>query len=205
MYASGNLIVLLGPPGAGKGTQAVRLSAMLGVPAISTGEMLRRECESGSALGKVVRGVLDSGQLVSDDLMNRVIASRLRECDCENGCILDGYPRTVSQARFLDRFLQQANLPRPIVLDFEVETEEVVARLSMRGRTDDKPHTIRERLRVYRRNASKLVRYYSGKQYYRIRAGGTPEEVAGALLRILSGQPALRPRIRVPSYSVQTA
>src|SRR5581483_10063534 len=190
MYAGGgNLIVLLGPPGAGKGTQAVRLSATLGIPAISTGEMLRRECESGSVLGKVVQDVLNSGQLVSDDLMNRVIASRLRECDCENGCILDGYPRTVSQARFLDRLLKEANLPRPIVFDFQVETDEVVERLNMRGRTDDKPRTIRERLKVYRQNASKLVRYYSGKQYYRIRAGGTPEEVSGTLLRILSCQP----------------
>src|SRR5205823_13055714 len=90
-------IILVGPPGSGKGTQAAQISPALGIPAISTGEMLRRECQSGSALGKAVQAILASGQLVSDRLMKQVISARLHEADCQQGFILDGYPRTVSQ------------------------------------------------------------------------------------------------------------
>src|SRR4051794_15764783 len=99
------VIILVGPPGSGKGTQAALISPGLGIPTISTGEMLRRECQTGSALGRSVHAILTSGQLVSDELMNQVISSRLREVDCQRGFILDGYPRTVSQARFLNRLL----------------------------------------------------------------------------------------------------
>jgi adenylate kinase len=94
--------------------------------------MLRRECQSGSQLGHLVQTVLSAGQLVSDSLVNQVVASRLRQSDCRYGCILDGYPRTVSQARFLDTLLAGLKMPRPIVFDFEIESEEIVARLSRR-------------------------------------------------------------------------
>lgn len=126
------IVVFLGPPGSGKGTQATGLSAELGIPAISTGEMLRRECRSGSPLGRAVQSILASGQLVNDELMNQVIASRLRERDCRSGCILDGYPRTISQARFLDGLLAGLQKPRPVVFDFEVSADEIVSRLSRR-------------------------------------------------------------------------
>lgn len=132
MRISAQVIIFLGPPGSGKGTQAARLSAELGIPAISTGDMLRRECQSGSSLGRSVKSVLDSGQLVSDDLINQVVASRLGQRDCEQGCILDGYPRTISQARFLDRLLKKLHLPKPVIFDFEIDCEQVVARLSRR-------------------------------------------------------------------------
>ena len=99
MRIASKVIILLGPPGSGKGTQALRLSAELGVPAVSTGEMLRSECQSASALGRAVKKVLASGQLVSDELINQVVANRLAQPDCKDGCILDGFPRTVSQAR----------------------------------------------------------------------------------------------------------
>jgi adenylate kinase len=132
MYSSGKVIIFLGPPGSGKGTQAARISSTLDVPAISTGEMLRRECHSGSQLGTLVQTVLASGQLVSDSLVNQVVASRLSQHDCSHGCILDGYPRTVSQARFLDTLLAGLKMPRPIVFDFDVQSEELVARLSRR-------------------------------------------------------------------------
>jgi len=125
-------VIFLGPPGSGKGTQAARLSNELGIPAISTGEMLRRECRSGSPLGRAVQSILSSGQLVSDELMNQVVASRLRERDCRAGCILDGYPRTVAQARFLDTLLGGLQMRRPIVFDFEISCEEIVGRLSRR-------------------------------------------------------------------------
>jgi adenylate kinase len=131
-HARCQFVVLLGPPGSGKGTQAGRLSAELGLPAISTGDLLRRECRSGSALGRQVQSVLDSGQLVGDDLMNQVVANRLLERDCHAGCILDGYPRTVAQARFLDTLLTRSQKSKPIVFEFGIPAEELVARLSRR-------------------------------------------------------------------------
>ena len=214
MRRHGQVIIFLGPPGSGKGTQAGRLSAELGIPAISTGDMLRRECQSGSSLGKSVKSVLDSGQLVSDDLINQVVASRLGQHDCEQGCILDGYPRTISQARFLNRLLRKLDLPKPVVFDFQIDCEQVVARLSRRrhcaecGRTftvssegqdvfcdrdgaklvrrsDDDPQTIRERLNLYQQNAGELVRYYAAQNYQRMSAAGRPEDISAALLRTL--------------------
>lgn len=216
MSAQEKVIVFLGPPGSGKGTQAARLSSALNLPAISTGEMLRRECQSGSSLGKVVKTVLASGQLVSDDLINRVVAHRLRQRDCNDGCILDGYPRTLAQARFLDRFLAKRRMARPVVFDFKIEIEEVVARLSSRlqcadcgrifsvngnsnaaelrcdrdgseliQRADDNPETIRERLKLYEQNAGELVRYYASKDYHRIYATRTLEEISDDLLGVL--------------------
>lgn len=131
-HAQCQFVIFLGPPGSGKGTQAARLSSELRIPAISTGEMLRRECQSGSPLGRAVQSVLASGQLVSDDLMNQVVASRLRERDCRSGCILDGYPRTICQARFLDALLAGSQRRRPIVVEFEISCDEIVARLGRR-------------------------------------------------------------------------
>lgn len=126
------VIVLLGPPGSGKGTQAARLSGALGIPAISTGDMLRRECKSGSALGDAVKSILAAGQLVGDDLMNQVVENRLRQFDCQSGCILDGYPRTLNQARYLDGLLKTLGRARPLVFDFDISSEEIVRRLSCR-------------------------------------------------------------------------
>jgi adenylate kinase len=131
-HAQSQFVVFLGPPGSGKGTQAALLSTELSIPAISTGEMLRRECRSGSDLGRAVQSILASGQLVSDELMNQVLASRLREQDCRLGCILDGYPRTLSQARFLDGLLAGSHRRRPVIFDFQISSEEIVARLGRR-------------------------------------------------------------------------
>lgn len=132
MYMQGSVVIFLGPPGCGKGTQAVRLSSELQIPAISTGEMLRQACQSGCELGKAVRSVLDSGELVSDKLMNKVVAQRLLEPDCRYGCILDGYPRTLPQAEFLSTWLNSQGLPDPVVVDFHLFDSEIVARLSRR-------------------------------------------------------------------------
>jgi adenylate kinase len=125
-------IVLLGPPGSGKGTQAAKLAENLGVPAISTGEILRREVQTKSELGARVQALLTSGQLVGDALMNEVVTKRLAQADCLTGCILDGYPRTAQQAEFLEGLLQQRGVPQPIVFDFVVSPEEVIERLSLR-------------------------------------------------------------------------
>lgn len=132
MYRHSKAIIFLGPPGAGKGTQASRLSAALEIPAISTGEILRRECQSGTELGRELDGVLRSGQLVSDGLMERVMESRLAKGDCKAGCILDGFPRTADQAIFLDGLLSRLRMPNPLIFDFEVSATELIERLKQR-------------------------------------------------------------------------
>ena len=132
MHRTGTVVVLLGPPGSGKGTQADRLSCALGVPAISTGEMLRSECKSGTEMGRQVKDVLASGQLVSDALMEEVVARRLSEGDCSDGFILDGFPRTVAQAKFLDALLLSLDLSIPVVFDLTVDADELVHRLTSR-------------------------------------------------------------------------
>jgi adenylate kinase len=126
------IVILLGPPGSGKGTQAAELARQTGLIAISTGELLRRESHSGSEIGRQVLDLLNAGQLVNDDLMNQVVAARLTDQDCHNGCILDGYPRTIEQARFLNGWLTQHDLNEPIVFDFVVSPDEVIERLSQR-------------------------------------------------------------------------
>lgn len=209
---SGQIIIFLGPPGAGKGTQASRLSAEFGIPAISTGDMLRRECQSGSKLGRTIEQVLASGELVGDDLVNRVVAARLRHFDCRRGCILDGYPRTLSQAVFLNSLVARMNLPLPVIFDFDLDPHDVIARLARRRqcavcgravsvdpnapkgelfcdrdgaplvqRNDDTPAVIHERLRQYRHNTGELVRFYSGANYHRLVATGTPDQVSETL------------------------
>ena len=157
------VIVFLGPPGSGKGTQAARLSATLHIPAISTGDMLRRECNSGSALGNAVKAILAAGQLVGDDVMNQVMEKRLQQFDCERGCILDGYPRTLSQARFLDRLLKTLGRPRPLIFNFEISCDEIIRRLSARrvclecGRTISVPTDAAAGQVVCERDGSRMV------------------------------------------------
>ena len=132
MHSTGQVVILLGPPGSGKGTQGALLASRIAVPEISTGAILRRECESGTRLGKRMQSLLTAGKLVSDELVNQVVANRLRLPDCRNGFILDGYPRTVAQARFLDDLFGRLNFLPPMVLDFHLDSEEIVTRLSRR-------------------------------------------------------------------------
>lgn len=220
-----SVIVFLGPPGAGKGTQAARLSATLGIPVISTGEMLRQAAQSGSELGKAVEGVMASGHLVSDDLINEVVDERLRRSDCNSGCILDGYPRTVSQALSLEGLLDRLNLPEPVVLNFQLASDKIVERLSRRRqcpqcgasysvkhhnnsarcerdgslltrRADDNPETIRQRLELYHSTSAALVDFYRSRNYHEIRASRTPSHVSRELTRILRGS---RPVTAIPA------
>jgi adenylate kinase len=132
MYTQPKALIFLGPPGSGKGTQATRLSAALEIPAISTGEILRRECQSGTELGRRVQAVLRSGGLVHDELMNEIVESRLDQKDCKGGCILDGFPRTVEQAEYLDGMLRRLGMRHPIVFDFVVSADELIERLERR-------------------------------------------------------------------------
>lgn len=126
------VLLLIGPPGCGKGTQAERLAAALHIPAISTGEMIRAEIKAGTPLGKIAAGVTITGGLLSDDLVNQIVASRLSQPDCANGFLLDGYPRSIEQAKFLSALLEERGLPQPTVVHIDVPQEQLIARTCMR-------------------------------------------------------------------------
>lgn len=126
------VILLFGPPGCGKGTQSKLIAARLRIPAISTGEMLRAEAEAGSALGLAARSILAGGKLVGDDVVNQMVIQRLRKVDCRGGFVLDGYPRTVPQAMFLDEFLDDNGYPIPKVIHLKVSTKVLVSRVGSR-------------------------------------------------------------------------
>jgi adenylate kinase len=184
-------LVLLGPPGAGKGTQAASLCEQLGVPAISTGEMLRREVESGSELGARVNEIMQSGALVDDDTMADVVRGRLAQPDAQGGFLLDGYPRTLPQAETLDRILAEQGHDLGAVLLVEVPEDELVRRALLRGRADDRDEVIRERLRVYREKTSPLAGYYRQRGVLRAIDGNRPiAEVTRQMLAAL-GRPGV--------------
>lgn len=154
-------IVLFGPPGAGKGTQAALLASQLGVPAISTGDMLRLAVSSGSPLGGRVQSIMAAGGLVDDATMADVVRERLAQEDARPGFLLDGYPRTIPQAETLDRVLGESGQELDAVLSIEVPEEELVRRAVLRNRgEDDREEVVRERLRVYREKTEPLIGYY---------------------------------------------
>ena len=126
------VVLLFGPPGCGKGTQAGQLAGLFVIPAISTGDMFRAECQSGSELGRKASAILASGGLVDDDLVNAMVASRIARPDCAEGFLLDGYPRTVQQAQFLAAQLEQQGLPEPVVIHLHVPEEVLLERLTGR-------------------------------------------------------------------------
>lgn len=126
------VLLLIGPPGCGKGTQAERLAAQLRIPAISTGEMIRAEIKAGSPLGKIAAGVTITGGLLSDDLVNQIVASRLSQPDCANGFLLDGYPRSIEQANYLASLLADRGIPQPTIVHIDVPSDQLIARTCMR-------------------------------------------------------------------------
>ena len=159
-------IVLLGPPGAGKGTQAQRLVDDLQIPHLSTGDMLRAGQDAGSELGLMAAQYMESGQLVPDELVVGIVDQRLQQQDCQNGYLLDGFPRTVPQADSLSELLQQRSTKLDLVLELNVAEEELIERLLQRKRPDDTRETI------------PLLEYYSTRGLLASIAGqGTPDEV----------------------------
>ncbi len=157
-------VVFFGPPGSGKGTQASRLAADLGIPQISTGDLLRSHVARGTPLGKTARPIMESGALVPDDLVTAMLKARLAEPDAAAGALFDGYPRTVPQAVSLDRLLGESGKKIDSVLFIDVPDAPIVDRLvkraTLEGRADDTPETIRERLRVYREKTAPLADRY---------------------------------------------
>jgi len=155
-------VVLLGPPGAGKGTQAVLLSEKLGVPHISTGDLFRANISQQTPLGREAQKYMDAGDLVPSDVTNRMVESRVAEPDAVNGFVLDGYPRTIDQAEALEKILGDMDKKLDAVLCFVVAEDTVVERMLARGRADDNEDVIRNRLRVYREETEPLLQHYDG-------------------------------------------
>jgi adenylate kinase len=154
-------ILILGPQGSGKGTQAQRIAASYGIAHIATGDMLREAMANGSELGRRVKPIYDAGELVPDDLMIGLIRERLEQDDVEDGFVLDGFPRTMAQAEALDEMLREIDRPITVVLQLDVPEEVCVERLSKRaqeeGRVDDTPEAIRTRLGLYRRETEPVI------------------------------------------------
>ncbi|MBA1156593.1 adenylate kinase [Microvirga mediterraneensis] len=189
-------MILLGPPGAGKGTQAVRLVERLGIPQLSTGDMLRAAVAAGTPVGLKAKAVMDRGDLVSDDIVVGIIADRIEEADARNGFILDGFPRTVAQAEAFDAMLAEKGLRLDSVIEFKVNEAELVDRIVKRAketeargepvRKDDNPEVFKTRLEAYRNQTAPLSAYYESKGMLKTVDGMKPiDDVTEAIKGIL--------------------
>ncbi|OBQ87444.1 adenylate kinase [Mesorhizobium sp. WSM3873] len=166
-------LILLGPPGAGKGTQAQRLVEKHGIPQLSTGDMLRAAVQAGTEVGKRAKAVMDAGELVSDAIVNAIVAERIDQPDCARGFILDGYPRTLVQADAVEAMLAERNIALDSVIELVVDDKALVGRIVKRAedakaasqpvRKDDNPAVFEERLREYYKKTAPLTGYYYAK------------------------------------------
>ena len=160
-------LLIMGPPGAGKGTQATRIADHYRIPAISTGDIFRAMKHADTPLARQVREIMESGGYVSDEITNEIVKDRLAKPDCQEGFLLDGYPRTLQQVQTLDDYLAETNRPLDAVISLLADTDEVVARLLKRaaidGRSDDNEETIRVRLQVYTEQTEPLLDVYRSR------------------------------------------
>jgi adenylate kinase len=175
---------LLGPPGAGKGTQAAKLAEKLQIPHLSTGELFRDNISRGTKLGLEAKRYLDAGDLVPSELTNELVDDRLTNPDTSEGFILDGYPRSVAQAEALHDMLERRGTHLDVVVEFRVAEDELFERLRARGRADDTDDVIRNRMNVYRDETAPLIEYYR-KELKTVDAVGTVDEVFARALQAL--------------------
>ena len=186
-------LLIVGPPGAGKGTQAVRVAEELSIPAISTGDIFRANVSGQTELGVLAKSYMDKGEYVPDSVTNDMVRSRLAEADAQDGFLLDGYPRTLDQVEALDGMLAELGTELDMVLLLVVEQEEVVGRLVARGaeqgRSDDTEETIRRRLEVYAEQTAPLIDVYEQRGLVRRVDGmASIDEVTAALREALAGR-----------------
>lgn len=175
-------LLIVGPPGAGKGTQAARIAEQLDIPTISTGDIFRSNIAGGTELGQQVKAIVDAGDYVPDSLTNALVTDRLNEADAKGGFLLDGYPRTPEQVRYLDELLGSHGHSLDAVLRLVADQDEIVRRLRKRaleqGRADDSEEAIRHRQEVYRRETEPLVAAYRDRGILlEVDGLGTPDEV----------------------------
>ncbi|MCR4267641.1 adenylate kinase [Nitratireductor sp. ZSWI3] len=190
-------LILLGPPGAGKGTQAQRLVEKHGIPQLSTGDMLRAAVNAGTDVGKRAKAVMDAGELVSDEIVNAIVAERIDQPDCANGFILDGYPRTLAQADAVAAMLAERGLRLDATIELVVDDDALVGRIVKRAqeavaagqtpRKDDNPDVFEDRLREYYKKTAALIGYYHAKGLLRRVDGmATIDEVTAEIERVLA-------------------
>lgn len=188
---SGVRLLIVGPPGAGKGTQASLIADRYGIPAISTGDIFRANIKNQTDLGKQVEAIVSAGSYVPDDLTNAIVADRLAQADAANGFLLDGYPRTVDQVHELDRMLAQADTALDAVVLLEADTDEVVQRLLKRaqeqGRADDTEEVIRHRQEVYAEQTEPLIALFDERGIVvRVDGLGSIDDVSARIADALS-------------------
>lgn len=189
-------LVLFGPPGAGKGTQAKILHQKRGLPQLSTGDMLRAAVAAGTPLGREVEQILAAGNLVSDEIVIKIIADRYDQPDCAKGAVFDGFPRTIPQAEALDRMLAARGCAIDVVVELKVDEAILLARVEQRikqgiARADDNPETVKNRLAVYRRDTAAVLTFYQGQGKVRTVDGMAPiDTVTAQIAAVLDGLPA---------------
>ena len=186
-------MVLLGPPGAGKGTQAARIAERLDIPAISTGDIFRANVAGATELGTQAKAYMDKGEYVPDSITNAMVADRIAQADCENGFLLDGYPRTTAQVGELDSMLKASGLALDVVVEITADAEAVVARLLKRageqGRADDTEPVIRRRLEVYAESTAPLADLYAERDLLvQVDGMGEIDVVTGRIIEALASR-----------------
>ncbi|WP_178387804.1 MULTISPECIES: adenylate kinase [Actinomyces] len=186
-------MVLLGPPGAGKGTQAARIAERLNIPAISTGDIFRANVAGATELGTQAKAYMDKGEYVPDSITNAMVADRIAQADCENGFLLDGYPRTTAQVGELDSMLEASGLALDVVVEITADAEAVVARLLKRageqGRADDTEPVIRRRLEVYAESTAPLADLYAERDLLvQVDGMGEIDVVTGRIMEALASR-----------------